>query len=292
MKKEVFTFQNQPWEAPRLGEMIFLLGFGGSRRSHLDVNIVTEFVPQWVAEARRNDEICSPADYRKMRLELDGKAQWLSDWQELAGTVMEACDEEPVPRIFMPEVSLTSWGWDDDSTHHHLPEAARARLEFGKFVPLKWDGGPVIEYELEAFYRSARGTREELRQGENEIADMLGDPPPHVIDESLLDEGWTLQHRGRAEFQKVLCLVPLNATDPVGCAQGMARDKLGMKEFGRCHVNGANWYDGTWEPQHGICANGRMVVLHQATEFDQKLRAIIERMPPGKIDTLNKPADE
>lgn len=69
-----------------------------------------------------------------------------------------------------------------------------------------------------------------------------------------------LHYTGRVRFASVYCIVPINATDPIGWAKKLAQRQLKMTEFGWCRVNGGET-DGTFKPTAGVSERGRLVIL-------------------------------
>lgn len=83
--------------------------------------------------------------------------------------------------------------------------------------------------------------------------------------------------RGRMLWDEVSCLVPLNAKDPIAWAKRMAREQMGMTEFGLCFVVDGP-YDGTFQPHHGLFDEGRLVTLcPPPVYYDGRIRRL--KMP-------------
>lgn len=284
MPDEVFHFQNQTWAQLRRAELTLTLL--ATRPGPLDVcvGIEADFVPPWVVEAVMKDDAAPLEEHRTMHLMIDGALPRLGRWQELAGLVMEhrggiVAGAKIVQRPrHAPEVHLWSCDCGPESIHDHTGEQADARVAFGT-IRRHEDGGDEIEYDMEAFYPSKRGWQERMKAMQNLSAELFHEPPPHEIDERLLEEGWTLRHKGWAEFQKIRCLVPLNVADPIGYARALARRELGMAEFGFCRVNGGGCHDETFKPEDGVCGNARLVILTPPSDHYHEMKA---RLGPGK----------
>ena len=276
MRKETFIFQNQEWVAQHAAEMTFLLTHDTGRTRDLSVMLDATFLPAWVMalpEGRDTEE-----EHRRMNLSVHAFLPELESWRALAGLVIEEQEELLAPDgsvlrpgMTDPDVNLWSSGDGPESIHNHARQEAHGRLVFGR-----WQESLVVEYEVEAFYRSPRGQEEVKKQMDNLVREWFDEPPVHEINEARLEEGYTLRHKGVAEFDHVLCTVPVNAPDPIGYAQKLARRQLGMEKFGWCYVNGGKM-DGTWEPEHGLTPQGRLVKLSPHTLAYEQWKAQRER---------------
>ncbi|MEQ1933104.1 MAG: hypothetical protein ABL962_04400 [Fimbriimonadaceae bacterium] len=283
MSSEVFGFQGQKWVPRRgCGELTLSLGHSKNPNTALSVHIDVSLVPSWVLEEEGEDGMGKADEHRHLHLSVSGIMPAIGRWQDLAGVVLEdrdevmAGDEVIIPEMNGPEVSLFSGGPGGGPVHRHVPDGPISRLVFGKFRRNE-SGRDEIKYEIEAFFRSERGREEMNKQIHNEVAEMFGEAPPNEINEKRLAEGWTLRHKGWAAFDKVFCMVPVNAADPVGYAKAMALRELGMTEFSWCYVNGADHYNGTFKPEDGICVNARLVALNTPSDFYYEWKAQRER---------------
>ena len=252
-------FGRQTWKPHRDGDLTLFLPsrtpFG--MPFHADF----AFVPPWLEEDDYESE------HRTMYLTLAGYFPAMKHWEELEGftvesrDAVEAGDEVVATETKEPEIHIWSSGQGPGSIHTHAQDGWQTRLSLEEFAK---DDAHTFICEVEAFFPSERA-----RQAMSDLwfRDFFGGMDFGDDErEKLLEEGWRFTYRGRLRLEHLSCTVPLNAANPVALARRMAERELGMREFGFCRVNGGEM-DGTFKPEHGVSAQGRLVLLSPPSEF-------------------------
>ncbi len=252
-------FNRQTWKPVRDGELTLFLPASAAYGVSFDASFT--FVPPWLEEEDFESE------HRKLYLTLHGYFPDLTDWRELEGGELESREaievmgEQVAAGARGPEIEIWSAGKGAASIHTHARDGWETRLKVDEPVA---DDGYTFLCEVEAFFPSERAREVCAELWMQELMGQLDFDDEEKA--RLLEEGWRFRYRGRLSLEQVHCVVPLNTTDPIGSAQRMARRDLAMKQFGFCQVNGGN-LDGSYKPEHGVCANGRLVLLSPPSAF-------------------------
>ncbi len=268
---EFLDFCGQKWKPVRHGELSFSLWHAPIRREWLYFSIELEFVPPWL------DDEDFESEHRSFHVDVHGCLPKLGDWRALAGFDLESRDElvlgdqKVLSELSGPEVSMWSHGLG--GIRDHARDAWDTSLKFGR-----WEGdGYELTFDLEAFYPGAEAKQASSEMIRQEVAELFGEDPGQPIDESLLSKGWKFHYHGRVRFEKLTCVVPVNAADPIGWAKKLAERELKAKEFGWCRVNGGHMWDGTFKPEHGVSEAGRLVILDMPSDYFREWQAQQEK---------------
>jgi hypothetical protein len=267
----LLNFCGQHWKPQNDGELTLFLPKQTRDGSSIYFHADLKFVPPWLEEEDLTSE------YRILYVSLQGRFPALDDWRDLAGFTMESREETTVfgetvaPAMSGPEIEIWSAGMRGaGGIHSHASAGWDTKLTFGEFQ----GDGFALPCELEAFYPSARARQAQLDLW---MQSFFGEGSPEDWEaEEQLQEGWRFHYSGRVRFDTVSCTVPINTSNPIGWAQSLARRELRMTEFGPPRVNGGHITDGTFKPEDGIGAQGRLVILPTFSEFFRRRQAQID----------------
>jgi len=149
--------------------------------------------------------------------------------------------------IYAPDVTLTSLGRGGESYFVHAKEFWKVGVTLGEPPP---DGSFLLPITVEGFQPSQRASEANAKLLYYKWFQVLGEPLPSEEElEARLQEGRWLRYEGAVYFEEISCSVPVNTADPIGWAKAMAKRELGMTEFGRCHVLGADWKTESSSPE-------------------------------------------
>lgn len=266
---EILDFFGQKWATDQPGELTLFLNHAGPGADRTSLSIEMQFYPPWKLEEDEED-LESQECCRILHLSAQASMPAGVDWPGLHGMKFEADEgdgadgEVIVASTRAPDVDVYSYG--HGPLHVHLKNVWDSTLAFGH----PDTGDPhVLPFEVSAFAPSDRARAASSKLIKDEVAEMFGEyAPPDFESQQLLKDGRWLHFAGHCRLDQVFCVVPVNAADPIGHAQAMARQKLNLTEWGFRRVNGGDTMLGTFQPQDGVQPHGgRLVVLSTMSEW-------------------------
>jgi hypothetical protein len=260
---DMLQFNSQSWKLWRSEGLVLILPRStGPDRVY--------FNAEWVlVRAEVKDETFS-LEQPQFHLSVMGAVPGLHDWRDLARrTLADSDDVDEDMLLFCGGPDLFAYPPDADPKSR--PDGWDTQLIFGEREDYEF------EFELDAFRPSARASE---ANHELQAKRILGEKlPPDWEGRDWLDEGDRLTFSGRIRLEEILCHAPINTRQPIEWARQLTRRELKFDEFGFCHVNGGDLFNGTFKPADGIGAEGRLVVLERASDsFYEWQRQ--QRQPP------------
>lgn len=247
----VLQFNSQAWKLWRSeGLNLFLPRSTGPDRVY--------FCAEWTFVRPEVTDETFTLKQPQFHLSVMGCVPDLHDWRDLAGrNLADNDDSEDDLNLFCGGPDLFAYPPDADPKSR--PDGWDTQLFFGERQ------GHEFEFEMAAF-RSSERARKANR--ELQVKQILGEKlPPDWEGRDWLDEGDRLSFSGRIRLEEILCQVPINTGQPIEWARQLTRKEVKFDEFGFCHVNGGDHFNGTFKPADGISEQGRLVVLNRADDY-------------------------